>query len=154
MLLHTDTFAHRNLYTDTFTRGRAGFRFGCLFHSSCTIMRGQHHPDVVKMDSVLLDVIAAQIFFIHRRFLLHRDFYTQRLLHRDVFTHRRFHTQTLLHTNFHTNNFTRNRFDTQTLTHRHFYTQKLLHTDAFTHRRFYTQTISGTSLHGVHEPRT
>ena len=29
---------------------RAGFRFGCLFHSSCTIMRGQHHPDVVKMD--------------------------------------------------------------------------------------------------------
>ena len=150
MLLHTDTFVHRNLYTDTFTRGRAGFRFGCLFHASCTIMRGQHHPDVVKMDSVLLDVIAAQKFFIHRRFLLHtetftqRRFYTQTLSHTDSFTHR----------NFHTNTFTRNRFDTQTLTHRHFYTetftQMLLHTDAF----FYTQTISGTSLHGVHEPRT
>ena len=115
MLLHTDTFAHRNLYTDTFTRGRAGFRFGCLFHSSCTIMRGQHHPDVVKMDSVLLDVIAAPKFFIHRRFLLHRDFYTQKLSH--------------------TNTFTRNRFDTQTLTHRHF------HTETFTHRCFYTQTF-------------
>ena len=32
----------------------AGFCFRCLFHSSCTIRRGQHHPDVPSISSAFL----------------------------------------------------------------------------------------------------
>ena len=46
---------------------RAGFRFGCLFHSSCTTMRGQHHPDVVKR--TFFSPIPGYVYFAFLLFL-------------------------------------------------------------------------------------
>ena len=105
MLLHTEAFTHRHLYTrkllrtDTFTH--IGFYTRTLLHTDTFTHRRFCTQTLLHTDA-----------------FTHRSFHAQRLLHADTFTRRRFYTQTLLRRDAFTH--------IEAFTHRSFYTQTLL----------------------------
>ena len=115
MLLHTEAFEHRCLYTQ------------------------KHLPrDALTYTRLYTQKLLDTDCFPenHRSFdtekPFHRESFTQKLLHTsfstEAFTQRSFYAQELLHTD--------------AFTHRSLYTRRLLRTEAFTQRSLYTQTLS------------
>ena len=117
VLLHTDAFTHRLLYSHTHTH----------FYTQTTLHIDSTHRR------------------FYTQTLLHTNLYTQTPLLADAFTHRCFYTQALLHTNLYTQTPLLTDAFTHRHCYRRFYTQTLWHTDAFIHRRFYTQTLLHTN---------
>ena len=121
-LLHTETRSHTGgfIQTEDFTAHRTFIYIEQLLRSeACT-----HRTKGSFFTQNLL----------HRFFLIHRSFYTQKPLHTEAldaetFTHRNFYTQKLLHKPLHNGAFT----------HRQVYTEESLRTEAFTQESFFTQ---------------
>ena len=125
MLLHTEAFEHRCLYTK------------------------KHLPRDALTYTRLIHTEA----FRHRLFSEnHRSFDTEKPLHRESFTHRRFYTHKLFHRSFYTEKllrtgaFTHRCLCTEACTHGGFYAQKLLHREAFTQTLSHRKTDSTEQL--------
>ena len=116
MLLHTEAFEHRCLYTQkhlprdalTYTR----LYTQKLLDTDCS----QRITEALTLRSLYTENLLHRRFYTHK--LFHRSFYTEKLLRTRAFTHRRLYTQKLVHT--------------EAFTHRiEAFAQRSLYTDAF-----------------------
>ena len=110
MLLHTEAFEHRCLYTQK------------LLDTDCL---SENHRSFDTEKPLHRESFTHRSFHKHRSFsteaFRQRSFYTQELLHTDAFTHRSLYTRKLLRT--------------EAFTQRSPYTKKPLHTDAFPQKK-------------------
>ena len=117
MLLHTEAFEHRCLYTQ------------------------KHLPrDALTYTRLYTQKLLDTDGFSEN----HRSFDTEKPLHRESFTHRSFYTHTSFSTEAFTQRsfWAQELLHTDAFTHRSLYTRRLLRTEAFTQRSLYTQTLS------------
>ena len=126
MLLHTEAFEHRCLYTkkhlprDALTYTRLYTQK--LLDTDCS----QRITEALTLRSLYTENL------LHTEGFTHTQAFPQKLLHREAFTHRSFYTQTPLHT--------------EACTHGGFYAQKLLHREAFTQTLSHRKTDSTEQL--------
>ena len=126
MLLHTEAFEHRCLYTQkhlprdalTYTR----LYTQKLLDTDCS----ERITEALTLRSLYTENL------LHTEGFTHTQAFPQKLLHREAFTHRSFYTQTPLHT--------------EACTHGGFYAQKLLHREAFTQTLSHRKTYSTEQL--------
>ena len=126
MLLHTEAFEHRCLYTQkhlprdalTYTR----LYTQKLLDTDCS----ERITEALTLRSLYTENL------LHTEGFTHTQAFPQKLLHREAFTHRSFYTQTPLHT--------------EACTHGGFYAQKLLHREAFTQTLSHRKTDSTEQL--------
>ena len=116
MLLHTEAFEHRCLYTQkhlprdalTYTR----LYTQKLLDTDCS----ERITEALTLRSLYTENLLHTEGFTHTHKLFHRSFYTEKLLRTGAFTHRRLYTQKLVHT--------------EAFAHKAF-AQRSLYTDAF-----------------------